>query len=57
MTAHVPYVVALIELQEGVRLLSNVAGCDPESVRVGQAVTVAWEELSDGRNLPVFEIA
>jgi uncharacterized OB-fold protein len=56
MKAHVPYVVALIELKEGVRLLSNVVGCDPESVRVDQVVSVAWEALSDGRNLPVFEI-
>jgi uncharacterized OB-fold protein len=49
-----PYAVAVVELDEGVRLLSTIVGCEPESVTVGQAVSVAWEPLSDGRNLPLF---
>ena len=53
----VPYVVALVELQEGVRVLSNIVGCDPDSVKVGQEVTLAWEALPDGRHLAVFELA
>jgi uncharacterized OB-fold protein len=54
MSDRVPYAVALVELQEGVRMLTNVVDCDPESVQIGQQVSVAWEALSDGRNLPVF---
>ena len=50
-----PYVVALVELDEGVRLLSNVVGCPPEQVAVGDRVQVTWEALSDGRGLPLFE--
>ncbi len=50
-----PYVVALVELDEGVRLLSNVVGCPPERVAVGDRVRVTWEPLSDGRRLPLFE--
>jgi uncharacterized OB-fold protein len=57
MKGRVPYVVALVELEEGVRLLSNLVACDPESVHVDQAVRLTWEALSDGRNLPVFEPA
>ena len=34
----VPYVVAMIELPEGPRLLGNVTDCDPESVRIGMEV-------------------
>jgi hypothetical protein len=49
-----PYVVALVELDEGVRFLSNVVGCPPEEVAVGTAVQVTWELLSDGRHLPLF---
>ena len=52
-----PYVVALVELDEGVRLLSNVVGCPPEQVAVGDRVRVTWEPLSDGRRLPLFEPA
>jgi uncharacterized OB-fold protein len=50
----VPYVVALVDLAEGVRMMSSVVDTDPESVSPGLAVTVAWEPLSDGRHLPVF---
>ena len=50
-----PYAVAVVELEEGVRMLSTIVGTDPEAVTVGQAVSVAWEPLSDGRNLPVFQ--
>lgn len=50
-----PYIVALVELDEGVRLMSNIVGCLPDEVAVGMAVQVTWEPLSDGRNLPLFE--
>jgi uncharacterized OB-fold protein len=50
-----PYVVALVELDEGVRLLSNVVGRPPERVAVGDRVQVTWETLPDGRQLPLFE--
>ena len=51
----VPYVVALIDLAEGVRMMSNVTGCPPEDVHVGLPVRVTWEALPDGRHLPLFE--
>ena len=49
-----PFCVALVELDEGVRVLSNVVGCPPGEVRCGMAVVVTWEPLSDGRQLPLF---
>jgi uncharacterized protein len=52
-----PFSVALIDLEEGVRMLSNVVGCPPEAVHCGMAVVVAWEPLSDGRQLPLFRPA
>ena len=55
MADRVPYVVALVELEEGVRLMTNVVGCDPETVAVGLPVKITWEALSDGRHLPLFE--
>ncbi|HKA03925.1 MAG TPA: OB-fold domain-containing protein, partial [Acidimicrobiales bacterium] len=51
----VPYVVALVELEEGVRLMSNVVGCAADEVHAGMPVQVTWEALEDGRNLPQFE--
>lgn len=49
----VPYVVALIELEEGVRMMGNVVDCPVESVRTGMAVQLAYREYEDGL-IPVF---
>lgn len=51
--ARVPYVVALIALEEGVRMMSNVVDCPVESVRTDMAVELAYREY-DGHILPVF---
>ena len=48
-------VVALVMLDEGARVMSNIVNCDPAEVRVGQPVQVTWEALSDGRHLPLYE--
>lgn len=57
MADRVPYVLALIDLVEGARVLSNIVNCAPSDVRVGMAVKLTWEDLSDGRRLAVFEPA
>lgn len=57
MADRVPYAVAIVELDDGIRLMSNVVNCDPETVTVGQQVQLTWEPLSDGRNLPLFELS
>ena len=57
MAAMAPYAVALIDLDEGIRMLSNVVGCPPDDVAVGMAVRVTWEDLDDGRKLPQWEPA
>jgi len=48
-----PYVVALIELAEGPRLISNVIGCEPEDVEIGMAVEVTFRSAGDFE-LPCF---
>jgi uncharacterized OB-fold protein len=49
------YAVALVDLDEGARMMTNIVGCDPDSVTIGMPVTVSWERLPDGRNLPLFK--
>jgi uncharacterized OB-fold protein len=53
----VPYVVALIDLDEGPRLMSNVVGCAPEDVKIGARVRVLFEPVSDEAAVPLFELA
>jgi uncharacterized OB-fold protein len=50
----VPYVLALIELEEGPMFGSNVIGCTPESVRVGMPVEIEFTTRPDGQVLPLF---
>jgi hypothetical protein len=50
-----PYVIALVDLDEGVRMMSNVVHCPVEALVTGMALRVTWELLSDGRHLPLFE--
>lgn len=57
MADAVPYAVALVDLDDGIRLMTNVVGCEPDTVVVGQAVELTWEALPDGRNLPLFQPA
>jgi uncharacterized OB-fold protein len=47
-----PYVLALIELDEGVRMMSNVQ-CDPDEVRIGLPVKVTFEKRGEV-SLPMF---
>jgi uncharacterized OB-fold protein len=49
-----PYVVALVDLTEGVRMMTNIVGCAPDEVHCGQPVRLIWEPLTDGRHLPLF---
>ena len=44
-SARVPLVVAIVELEEGPRLTTNIVGCPAESVSVGMDVEVAFEDL------------
>lgn len=53
----VPYVVAMIELDEGVRLMGNVVGCDPESVGIGMPVEVFFAPAAEGVALPFWRPA
>jgi uncharacterized protein len=50
----VPYVLAIVDLEEGWSMLSNIVGCAPEEVAIGMAVDVAWERLDDEFVIPVF---
>jgi hypothetical protein len=49
-----PYCVALVDLDEGVRMMTNIVGCPPAEVHSGMAVEVTWEPLADGRQLALF---
>ena len=49
-----PYVVAFVELDEGPRMMTNIVDTPPESLFVGQRVTVVFTPTDDGNALPRF---
>ena len=54
-----PYVVALVELESGARIPTNLVEVepDPTSIKVGMAVEVVFEDLNDTISLPKFRPA
>ena len=54
----VPYVSGVIELDgtqgAGARMLCNIFDCDPEAVRIGDAVEICFERVSDDMSVPRF---
>jgi len=43
--ARVPYICALIDLEEGVRLLANLHNCEPGCLHIGMPVRIAYEDI------------
>ena len=50
----VPYVVALVELAEGPRMMANVVGEGALEVAIGDALELTFEDRGEGRKLPQF---
>lgn len=50
----VPYNVAVIQLEEGPYMVSNVVDCANDELHIGMPVRVAFEDISDGMSLPKF---
>ena len=52
-----PYVLALVELEEGVKMFTNVVGCDPGDVAIGMPVEVTFVQATDQVSIPYFKPA
>jgi uncharacterized OB-fold protein len=51
----VPYVYAIIDLDEGLRLIANIIRTSPERVQIGLPVRVAFVDVTPAVTLPQFE--
>jgi uncharacterized protein len=52
-----PYVVAVVELNEGPHLLTNIIGCSVENVRCEMPVEATWRDINKDVCLPLFKPA
>jgi uncharacterized OB-fold protein len=49
-----PVFAALVDLDEGIRLVTNLVGVERDDVRIGLRVTVTFAPTSNGASVPVF---
>jgi uncharacterized OB-fold protein len=54
-----PYAIAVVELEEGPRLMSNITGCPqtPEALQLDMPLEAAFEKIDDEITLPLFRPA
>ncbi len=54
--AELPYNIAVVETEEGVRLTSQVVGCPNDELEIGMTLEVTFERLSDEVAIPKFRL-
>ncbi len=52
-----PYVAAVVDLEEGPRVMTNIVDCDPAELRIGMDLVVDFLSLTDDITAPVFRPA
>jgi uncharacterized OB-fold protein len=52
-----PVIAALVDLDEGIRLVTNLVDVEPADIRIGSRVRVRFEPTADDMAVPVFEPA
>ena len=50
-----PFVLALVDLEEGVRMMGNIVDCDPGDVGIGMDVEVVFEDVTPEITLPKWK--
>lgn len=49
-----PYVAAIVDLEEGPRMVTNIVDCDPDTLTVGMPVEVTFQQQTDEVTVPMF---
>lgn len=52
-----PYIAAIVELEEGPLVMTNIVECDSSQLTIGAAVKVAYREIDEQTTAPVFTLA
>lgn len=52
----VPYVVAYVELEEGPRVITNIVGCEPAAISIGDPVIAVFDITGEGNALVRFRL-
>ena len=52
-----PILLVLVELEEGVRMVGELLDAQPEDVKIGAAVEVAWNRVDDDLTIPAWRLS
>ncbi len=52
-----PYILAIVELDEGFRMMSNIVMCDPNDVTCDKRVEIVFDPVTPEVTLPKFRLA
>ncbi len=52
-----PYIMVMVDLEEGIRMTSRIVNCSIENVQIGMEVNVVFEKLTDEISMPFFQPA
>ena len=52
--SEVPYIIAQVDLEEGLRILTNLVGCSSSDLQIGMPLEVTFEAITDEVTLPKF---
>lgn len=52
-----PFITAIVELKEGVRMMTNIVQCEPDQVSIGMPVRVMFDKVTEDVTLPKFRPA
>ena len=50
--ADLPFILALVDLEEGVRMMTNIVDCKPDDISIGMDVEVVFEDVTEEITLP-----
>jgi uncharacterized OB-fold protein len=56
MKERLPYAVAIVELDEGPRMMANIINSDLDAIRIDARVRVCFERVDENLALPQFEL-
>ncbi len=57
LDGRLPLTVVTVDLDDGARILGNVLDAEPDAVRIGSRVEIAWDHLADDVHYPAFRLS
>jgi uncharacterized OB-fold protein len=57
LEGRLPLPVVTVDLDDGARLLGNVLDAEPDAIRIGRRVEIAWDHLADDVHYPAFRLS